>query len=271
LPGDTVRIAIGIEYDGRNFHGWETQRSGGTVQQSVESALSKVANTPIKTICAGRTDAGVHAVAQVAHFDCDAIRNERSWIFGCNSNLPKSVSVLWARQCDDKFHARFSAERRYYQYVILNRSVRPATLNGRVSWEYQPLDEQAMAQAATYLTGEHDFSAYRAAGCGARHAVRRIYDLTVQRQGSFVFLNISANAFLQHMVRNIAGVLMAIGSGQQSSQWAGDVLQSKDRRCAAKTASASGLYLTGVRYPQHYGLPAPANDLDAWLGVLPGH
>ncbi len=259
-----MRIVIGIEYDGRDFHGWETQRNGPTVQQSVESALSKVADAPLRTICAGRTDSGVHALAQVAHFDSDAIRDERAWVFGCNSALPKTISVLWARRSNDEFHARFSAEQRYYQYVILNRDVRPATLNGRVNWEYRHLDEQVMAQAARALVGEHDFSAYRAAGCGARHAVRRVSELSVTRRGPFVFVNIAANAFLQHMVRNIAGVLVAIGAGQHPPQWAGEVLASRDRRCGAKTASASGLYLTGVRYPECFGLPAPASGPSMW-------
>ncbi len=264
-----MRIVVGIEYDGRGFHGWETQRNGPTVQQVLESALSRVADAPLHTVCAGRTDSGVHALAQVAHFDTDAQRNDQSWVRGANNYLPASVSVLWARRISDEFHARFSAERRCYRYVILNREVRPAALNGLVCWEYQALNVQAMQRAAQSLVGEHDFSAYRAAGCQARHAVRTIHDLTITRHGPYVVLEITANAYLQHMVRNITGVLVAIGCGRRPAAWAGEVLATRDRRCAGITAKASGLYLTGVGYPDRFALPRPGLKPDLWQAALP--
>ena len=259
-----MRIVIGIEYDGQGFHGWEVQRNGATVQAALEAALSRVADTPIHTVCAGRTDAGVHAFGQVAHFDTESLRDNRAWVLGANSNLPGAISVLWAQRVAADFHARFSAERREYCYVILNRKVRPAVLNGRVSWEYQQLDERAMGRAARDLIGEHDFSAYRAAGCQARHARRKIFTLTVTRQGPFVMVAVSANAFLQHMVRNIVGVLVAIGSGRRPPEWAGEVLASRDRRCGGVTARACGLYLTGVRYPDRFALPRPGQGQYFW-------
>ncbi len=265
----SVRIAIGIEYDGSGLHGWETQRNGPTVQQTLEAALSRVADAPIHTVCAGRTDAGVHALAQVAHFNSEALRDERAWVLGSNTHLPETISVLWAHQVCDEFHARFSAERRYYRYVILNRAVRPAVLNDRVSWECRDLDVPNMDLAARSLIGEHDFSAYRAAGCQARHPRRRIHELTVTRRGPFVVLEISANAFLQHMVRNIAGVLIAIGSNRHPPAWAGEVLASRDRRCGGATARACGLYLTGVRYPDRFRLPCPGTAQDLWQSTLP--
>jgi len=197
----------------------------------------------------------VHALGQVAHFDTHVQRNEGAWVRGSNCYLPETISVLWAHRTNDAFHARFSAERRFYRYIILNRKVRSATLNGLVTWEHQDLDAKVMDAAAQSLLGKHDFSAYRAAGCQASHAVRTIHELTVTRRGPFVILEISANAFLQHMVRNIAGVLMAIGNGQRSTAWAYEVLLSRDRRCAGVTAKASGLYLTGVSYPNYFALP----------------
>ncbi len=264
-----MRIAVGIEYDGRHFHGWETQRNGETVQSVLESALGKVADTPVHTICAGRTDSGVHALGQVVHFDVQMHRDERAWIRGSNSYLPESVSVIWAHRVSDSFHARFSAQRRYYRYIILNRDVRPGVLNGRVTWAYQKLDEQAMARAALALVGQHDFSAYRAAGCQAQHAVRTIYTLTVKRCDCFVVIDISANAFLQHMVRNIVGVLLAIGSGQRPVEWADEVLATQDRRCAGVTAKPFGLYFTGVSYPDNFNLPTPSDPSELLMGTVP--
>ncbi len=264
-----MRIAIGIEYDGRGYHGWETQLNGATVQPEVEAALAQVANSPIRTVCAGRTDSGVHALGQVAHFDTEVQRPERAWVFGSNRYLPETISVLWARRTDAEFHARFSAEQRAYRYIILNRKIRPAALSGRVTWEHQDLDAQAMDNAAQSLLGEHDFSAYRAAGCQARHAVRRIHSLTVKRRASFVILDISANAFLQHMVRNIAGVLMAIGTGQRPVAWSADVLASRDRRKAGVTAKADGLYFTGVRYPGRFALPWTDDSCGLLQTVMP--
>ncbi len=259
-----MRIAIGVEYDGRNFHGWETQRHGRTVQDALERALGVVADAPVRTVCAGRTDARVHALAQVAHFDTAAVRRDRAWVFGANANLPPDVSVLWARPVDTDFHARFSAVSRSYRYVILNRAVRPAALRGRVAWECRALDHEAMAHAAALLLGEHDFSAFRAAGCQARSPVRTLHRLEVARDGDFVVLEVRANAFLQHMVRNLAGVLLAVGTGRQVAAWAGEVLAGRDRRAGGVTAAPDGLYFTGVEYPEVHGLPRLSPRIALW-------
>ena len=251
-----MRIALGIEYDGSDFAGWQLQEEEvRTVQGSVEQALSTVADHPVRVICAGRTDAGVHATAQVVHFNTRAERGMRSWVYGANANLPKSVSVQWARPVSDEFHARFSAVQRRYRYVILNREVRPTFLAWRVAWEYRPLNEALMRQAAQLLVGEHDFSAYRAVACQAKSPVRNLYELKVSRDRDMVILDLEANAFLHHMVRNIAGVLMDIGAGKQPHAWAGEILESRDRALGGVTAPPHGLYLTGVGYPAHFDLP----------------
>ncbi len=251
-----MRIALGIEYDGSDFAGWQLQDGEvRTVQGCVEQALSKVADHPVRVICAGRTDAGVHATAQVVHFDTGAERAMRSWVYGANANLPKSVSVQWARVVDDDFHARFSAVRRRYRYVILNREVRPTFLAWRVAWEYRPLDEALMRQAAGHLLGEQDFSAYRTLACQAKSPVRTLYELAVSRDRDLVFLDLEANAFLHHMVRNIAGVLLDIGAGKHPPVWAREVLETRDRTLGGITAPPHGLYLAGVTYPARFGLP----------------
>ena len=259
-----MRIAIGVEYDGRDFHGWEMQRNARTVQGALDEALSVVANAPVRSVCAGRTDARVHGLAQVAHFDSDAVRTSRSWVFGTNANLPADVSVLWAREVSDGFHARFSAVSRSYRYVILNRPARPAALRGRVTWECRALDAAAMARAAVTLLGEHDFSAFRAAGCQARNPVRILRRLDVYRRGEYVLLDVCANAFLQHMVRNLAGVLMAIGMGRQPERWAAQVLAGRDRCRAGVTAPPDGLYLTAIEYPQIFELPRLSPAIPVW-------
>lgn len=259
-----MRIALGVEYDGRDFHGWQRQHHARNVQECVERALSKVANESVSTICAGRTDARVHALSQVVHFDTQAQRSERSWVLGANANLPEDAAALWAREVDDSFHARFSAMSRGYHYVIINRMVRPATLRGRVAWQSQSLDEVEMARAATSLLGEHDFSAFRASGCQAKSPVRNLRELTVTRNGEFIVLQVRANAFLQHMVRNLVGVLMAIGLGKQPAGWAAQVLASRDRRCGGVTASPSGLYLTSVQYPERFALPTLSSSIGLW-------
>lgn len=252
-----VRIAAGVEYDGSAFCGWQYQDHSPSVQAVVERALSLVANEPVRVVCAGRTDTGVHAAGQVIHFDTGAERSEFSWIRGANSNLPASVSLLWAQPVFETFHARFSAQRRYYRYVIFNRAVRPAYLHRRVTWEYRPLTVEPMQQAAGYLLGEHDFSSYRAMGCQARSPVRTLYRLDVTRRGEFVILDLAANAFLHHMVRNIAGVLMAIGAGEAEPIWAQQVLEQRDRTLGGVTAGPDGLYFMRVDYPPEFELPQP--------------
>jgi tRNA pseudouridine38-40 synthase len=259
-----MRVALGIEYDGSRFHGFESQRDTRTVQGALEKALSRVADESVRTVCAGRTDAGVHALAQVVHMDTSALRSERSWVFGANSNLPADISVLWARPVDAAFHARFSAIGRRYTYVILNRASRPASNAGRVSWECRPLRTDAMQTAAESLLGWHDFSAFRASGCQARNPVRDLRRLDVQRHGDYVVLAVQANAFLQHMVRNLAGVLIAIGSGNRPVAWAAEVLASRDRRAGGVTASPHGLYFTGVDYPPHFRIPDLSPRIALW-------
>lgn len=251
-----MRFALGVEYDGREFSGWESQRGGErTVQDRVEEALSRVADRPVRTVCAGRTDAGVHAWGQVVHFDTDAIRDERAWVYGTNANLPADASVVWARKVAPDFHARFSARSRHYRYVIFNRGVRPAVEQGRVTWEYRPLDEARMRSAACYLLGEHDFSSFRAQSCQARSPVRTVQRIEVTRRGLLVCIDVAANAFLHHMVRNMAGVLMAVGMGKREPHWVEEVLAARDRTRAGITAAPHGLYLTRVVYPPESGLP----------------
>ncbi len=260
-----MRIAVGVEYDGSAYCGWQLQKHDErTVQGVVEAAFSKVANHPVRVVCAGRTDTGVHATGQVIHFDTEVERTERSWVFGANANLPKDVSILWAKPVDESFHARFSAQRRRYRYVIYCRAVRPTFLAYRVSWSYRPLDEQRMAEAATHLLGEHDFSSYRALACQAKSPIRTLYRLDVTRQGEFIFLDLEANGFLHHMVRNIAGVLMAIGSGEQEPVWTREILGYRDRTLGGVTAPPHGLYLSGVDYPEEYGLASLSPDSLVW-------
>ena len=250
-----MRIALGIEYDGRPYCGWQYQDHSPSVQATLEQALSSVAAQPIRVICAGRTDTGVHAAEQIVHFDTDVVRDEKAWIRGTNVNLPKSISVLWARNVSDTFHARFSAVRRRYRYVIFNRDIRPAFLAGRVAFEYRPLNEARMQEATQYLRGEHDFNAYRAVACQAKSPIRTVYRLDVTRQDELLLIDIEANAFLHHMVRNIAGVLMTIGAGEQAPQWAKQVLEGRDRSLGGVTGPPDGLYLMEVVYPEEFGLP----------------
>jgi tRNA pseudouridine38-40 synthase len=251
-----MRYAIGLEYDGSEFLGWQIQRQEPTVQGSLEQAAANVADHKVRVTCCGRTDTGVHALGQVAHFDTDSVRSERSWMLGLNSNLPPGVSVLWIRQVDDSFHARFSAYARSYRYVILNRWIRPALDVKRMSWCRAPLDAVKMHEAAQALLGEHDFTSFRATACQARHAVREIQEVSVGRDGDRVTLEVTANGFLYHMVRNIAGSLIQVGLGEQAVPWVGRVLELRDRARAAPTAPPEGLYFVGARYPEHYELPA---------------
>jgi len=253
-----MRYAIGLEYDGSEFFGWQIQRQEPTVQGCLEAALSRVANQQVRAICCGRTDTGVHALGQVAHFDSDAERAEREWILGLNSHLPAGVSVLWIRPVDDSFHARFSAFSRTYRYLVLNRWIRPALESRRMSWCRVPLDADSMHEAAQALRGEHDFTSFRAGACQARHAVREIHDIAVRRAGDVVSLEVTANGFLYHMVRNIAGTLLCVGRGDAGVDWPEHLLAQRDRGKAAPTAAPEGLYLVRARYADHYALPETA-------------
>jgi tRNA pseudouridine38-40 synthase len=259
-----MRIAAIVEYDGSRFSGWQLQDDVRTVQGDVEQALGIVANEPVRIITAGRTDSGVHASGQVIHFDTASQRRDYSWVRGANSNLPDDVAVLWAKEVDPEFHARFSATGRHYQYVILNRPVHPTYLNRRVTWEYRPLDIERMRTAAAHLVGRHDFSSYRTVHCQAKEPVRDLRALEVNRRGDFVFIHAYANAFLHHMVRNIAGVLMAIGAGERGTEWSKQVLEARDRTQGGITAPPDGLYLTAVEYPERFKIRQLSPDSGLW-------
>ena len=259
-----LRIAVGIEYDGSAYAGWQAQDSVPTLQRVCERALGQVAAEPVSLTCAGRTDAGVHAAGQVAHFDPDATRSLRGWVLGANGELPRDASITWALPVPGHFHARYCAEARTYRYLISNRLARPALLAQRAAWIHRPLDEERMQRAAQALLGEHDFSAFRAAECQAKSPIRRMERVQVERAGDFIVIEATANAFLHHMMRNIAGLLMAIGRGDAPVEYAREVLLGRDRTRNAATAPAAGLYLLAVRYPSPFGIPAPASP-----GVFP--
>jgi tRNA pseudouridine38-40 synthase len=252
-----MRVAAGVEYDGSDFHGWQRQADVSSVQEQVEQALSRVANHRVTVSCAGRTDTGVHATAQVIHFDSDAPRSLRSWVLGANVNLPPSICLLWARSVPDTFHARFSARSRSYRYTISNRPSRPALGYHELTWERRPLDVERMNAGAVQLLGEHDFSSFRALGCQAKSPVRTLHALRVERSGDRVILDVRANGFLHHMVRNLAGVLMAVGCGAREPAWVAEVLARRDRTRGGVTAPAAGLCFVGVEYPPAFGLPCP--------------
>ncbi len=249
-----TRIILGVEYDGSGFVGWQWQPLKRSVQQLLEEALSKVANHPVTVICAGRTDAGVHALEQIVHFDVSVKRELHAWMLGGNSNLPHDVKIIWAKEATGDFHARYSAIARFYRYIILNRPAKSALLHKQVTWCYPLLDAEKMHQAAQYLIGEHDFSSFRAQGCQSKSPFRVMHFIDVYRNGEQVIMDISANAFLHHMVRNIAGVLMEIGLGKQPIEWTQELLVVKSRKLAGITAPPDGLYLGAVYYPDHYGL-----------------
>lgn len=250
-----MRFALGIEYDGHDYYGWQHQEGLQTIQGSVEHALSTIANAPITVFCAGRTDAGVHATGQVIHFETDIPRSERAWSVGTNTHLPPGIAVRWIKEVPDDFHARFSAQSRRYRYIIYNHSLRPALHAKRVTWNYHPLDEKRMHNAAQSLIGEHDFTSFRSSQCESKTPMRCVEFITVSRQGLYVTIDIQANAFLHHMVRNIAGSLMRVGAGLEPEAWVKQVLKARDRRVAAETAAPTGLYLTHVTYPAFYQLP----------------
>ena len=251
-----MRVALGIEYDGTDFFGWQRLAHGPSVQAEVEAALSFVADHPVEVACAGRTDAGVHARCQVVHFDTCAERDTRAWVLGATTRLPREVAVLWARAMPDDFHARFSARSRRYRYAILNRAIRPALDARRVAWERVPLDIDAMRMASRALIGEHDFSAFRTIACQARSTMRNVHEISISRAGDEIAIEIEANAFLHHMVRNIVGSLLPIGRGEQPVAWMRELLEGRNREVAGPTAPASGLTFLGPRYDAPWGLPA---------------
>jgi tRNA pseudouridine38-40 synthase len=251
-----MKIALGIEYAGCHYYGWQKQDITPTVQEVLETALSEVADEEIKVICAGRTDTGVHALQQVVHFETSSKREQKAWLLGTNSKLPNDVAVTWALNIDNDFHARFSAEARTYQYLILNRRARPAIFNGLVTWQHEELDFEKMKQAAQCLIGEHDFSSFRAVACQANTPIRTIHKLDINQLDDWFIITICANAFLHHMVRNIAGVLMAIGKGNEEILWAEQVLAAKDRTAGGITAKPDGLYLVDIKYPEKYKIPS---------------
>lgn len=250
-----TRLALGIEYDGAQHFGWQRQRDVPSVQAHLEKALSAVADSPISVQCAGRTDAGVHATGQVVHFDCDQERPVRAWTLGVNANLPDAIAVKWCQPVSNEFHARFSAIGRRYRYVIYNRRLRPAILHDGVTHIYKPLNVKLMHKAAQSLVGEHDFSAFRAALCQSKTPFRSVYKVDVFQQGHYIVVDISANAFLHHMVRNIVGSLVEIGCEQQSVEWIAQLIIGRDRTKAAATAKPNGLYLVSVDYPAEHNLP----------------
>ncbi len=250
-----MRIALGVEYDGSRFCGWQTQPQGCAVQDALERALAQVASGPVDTVCAGRTDAGVHALDQVVHFDTAAERPETAWVRGVNALLPSVCAVNWSRRVADDFHARYSAVARCYRYLLLNHPVRPAADAERVGWFHLSLDLEKMQRAARLLIGEHDFSAFRSAECQARTPVRTLMQLDVARRGEYVVFDLRANAFLHHMVRNIVGCLVYVGKGKYPPEWLGEVLAGRDRKRAAPTFDAAGLYLSRAVYEAHWGFP----------------
>lgn len=257
-----MRVALGIEYDGSAYAGWQRQAHADSVQERVEKALTCVADHPVELVCAGRTDAGVHALNQVAHFDTRAVRTERSWVLGANSHLPADINVNWARLMPESFHARFGAVARSYRYVILNRWVRSGLYGKRATWIRKPLDAARMHAAAQALLGEHDFSSFRAIECQAKSPVRTLEHIAVRREDDRVILEVRANAFLHHMVRNIAGVLIEIGAGEREVDWTREVLEHRDRTRGGITAPAAGLYFLGPRYPEHFQVP----ERQTWAG-----
>ena len=254
-----MRIALGLEYDGGALRGWQTQPGGDTVQDRLEYALCRIAEERIGVVCAGRTDAGVHAAGQVAHFDTAARRPLTAWVRGVNGFLPPAVAVRWAQPVEEDFHARFSAYGRCYRYLLLDRAPRPGLWHGRVGWCHRPLEEGRMRQAARLLLGEHDFSAFRAANCQAKTPIKTMRHAAIQRAGDMLILDFEANAFLQHMVRNLVGSLVYVGQGRHPPEWIDELLASRDRTQAAPTFAAAGLYLVGVRYEKRWRLPV-AND-----------
>ncbi|MFA6970400.1 MAG: tRNA pseudouridine(38-40) synthase TruA [Gallionella sp.] len=260
-----MRIALGVEYDGRPFCGWQSQPSGLTVQDTLQSVLSQIAAAPISVHAAGRTDTGVHGLEQVVHFDTEAVRPLSAWVRGVNTLLPASIAVRWAHPVSDEFHARFSAQGRSYRYLLINRSVRSAIHAGKTGWYHLPLDISLMREAAQCLLGEHDFSAFRAAECQAKSPVKYMNSIDIYQDGEMLVFDLSANAFLHHMVRNLVGCLVYVGKGKYPPQWLAEVLAGRERRHAAPTFSPDGLYLRRIQYDAKWGLPQMENELGTLL------
>ncbi len=259
-----MRLALGVSYLGQAYQGWQSQASGHTVQDRLESALSSFATQPISTVCAGRTDAGVHGLMQVVHFDTEVNREIVSWVRGTNTFLPPDIAVQWAQLVPHTFHARFCAISRRYAYVLLESPVRPALESGRAGWVFRPLNGDAMREATSYLLGEHDFSSFRASSCQARSPVKILKKIEISRRGAYWRFEFEGNAFLHHMIRNIMGCLVRIGQGGEPAQWMKEVLAARNRDAAAPTFSPDGLYFLGPLYEAHWELPqrTPAYD---WL------
>jgi tRNA pseudouridine38-40 synthase len=261
------RLALGISYRGQAYHGWQSQPDGCTVQDRLEAALAAFVGQgtgPLATVCAGRTDAGVHALQQVVHLDAPVERDLFSWVRGCNRFLPADIAVQWCRAVDDGFHARNSARGRRYRFVVLESAVRPALEAGLCGWVFRPLDGLAMQQAAEHLLGEHDFSSFRAAGCQSLTPIKTLRSIAISRRGAYWRFDFDANAFLQHMVRNIMGCLLAVGQGRHSAPWMAEVLAARDRDAAAPTFPADGLYFVGPYYDAVHGIPEQVPAMD-WI------
>lgn len=253
-----MRIALGVEYDGGGFNGWQSQADGHTVQDTLQQALSRIACEPVSVIAAGRTDTGVHALEQVIHFDTDTDRPLGAWVRGVNALLPRNIAVLWAHVVPEAFHARFAAQARSYQYVLINRPSRSAVHHGKVGWFHAPLDVQAMQAAAGHLLGQHDFTSFRAAECQAKSPVKNLARLDIRQQGDTFIFDLTADAFLHHMVRNIVGCLVYVGKGKHPPHWIQTVLQARQRSVAAPTFAPDGLYLRHITYDAKWGLPQMA-------------
>lgn len=264
-----MRIALGLEYCGTPFRGWQSQADGRGAQDALERALAAIAAMPVRTVAAGRTDRGVHAALQVVHFDAPVTRPQMAWVRGVNTHLPQAMAVLWAHPVSDAFHARFAASARHYTYLLSNRAVRSALFADRIGWYHRPLDVDAMRAGTRALVGTHDFSVFRAAECQARTPIKTLAQIDIAREGELLRFDFSADAFLHHMIRNIIGSLLHVGSGKAPPAWIAELLASRDRTRAAATFAPEGLYLTGVDYPADYGLPFTRRTLGLPLAVAP--
>ena len=255
-----MKVALGIEYAGERYCGWQKQNHSPSVQQPLEEALSEIADQPISVFCAGRTDTGVHATGQVVHFDMSNPRPSTAWLRGANNKLPQDISIVWAKNVNQDFHARFSAQTRSYRYIIQNSEAPAGALSKKVTWYRRNLDESLMADASQYLKGTHDFSSFRASSCQANTATRTVEQVTVTRVNQLIFIDITANAFLHHMVRNIVGCLLKVGDKTEEPSFVKHILSLHDRTKAPDTAKPDGLYLVGVGYPEMFGIPSPSNS-----------